>query len=59
MHIGQLAVVIGALVAYGATGGMVGCAIGFLVLSIAQLVFLGDTETSTATGSTGSTASSR
>ena len=43
-HIGQLAVVIGALVAYWGNWRQVGYAIGFLVLSIAQLGFLGDTE---------------
>ncbi len=44
MHIGQLAVVIGALVAYWGNWRQVGLAIGFLVLSVAQLGFLGDTE---------------
>jgi hypothetical protein len=44
VHIGQLAIVIGALVAYWGNWAAVGTAIGFLVLSIAQLGFLGDTE---------------
>ena len=44
VHIGQLAIVIGALVAYWGNWRQVGLAIGFLVLSIAQLGFLGDTE---------------
>jgi hypothetical protein len=44
VHAGQLAIVIGALVAYWGNWAMVGGAIGFLVLSIAQLGFLGDTE---------------
>jgi hypothetical protein len=44
VHIGQLAIVIGALVAYWGNWAAVGTAIGFLVLSVAQLGFLGDTE---------------
>jgi hypothetical protein len=44
VHIGQLAVVIGALVAYWGNWRQVGLAIGFLILSVAQLGFLGDTE---------------
>ena len=44
VHIGQLAIVIGALVAYWGNWRQVGFAIGFLVLSVAQLGFLGDTE---------------
>lgn len=44
VHIGQLAVVIGALVAYWGNWTQVGLAVGFLILSIAQLGFLGDTE---------------
>ena len=44
VHIGQLAVVIGALVAYWGNWKQVGLAVGFLILSIAQLGFLGDTE---------------
>ena len=44
MHIGQLAVVIGALVAYWGNWRQVGYAIGFLILSFAQLAFLGDTD---------------
>ncbi|HEX4746506.1 MAG TPA: hypothetical protein VFU99_06440 [Gaiellaceae bacterium] len=44
VHIGQLAIVIGAIVAYWGNWRMVGGAVGFLVLAIAQLAFLGDTE---------------
>ncbi len=44
VHIGQLAIVIGALVAYWGNWPMVGGAVAFLILSIAQLGFLGDTE---------------
>ena len=44
VHIGQLAIVIGALVAYWGNWTQVGLAIGFLILSVAQLGFLGDTE---------------
>jgi len=44
VHIGQLAIVIGALVAYWGNWNQVGLAVGFLILSIAQLGFLGDTE---------------
>ena len=44
VHIGQLAVVIGALVAYWGNWKQVGFAVAFLILSIAQLGFLGDTE---------------
>ena len=44
VHIGQLAIVIGALVAYWGNWNQVGLAIGFLVLSVAQLGFLGDTD---------------
>lgn len=44
VHLGQLAIVIGAIVAYWGNWAMVGGAIGFLVLSFAQLAFLGDTE---------------
>ena len=40
VHIGQLAVVIGVLVAYWGNWPMVGGAIAFLVLSIAQLGFI-------------------
>jgi hypothetical protein len=43
-HLGQLAVVIGAIAAYWGNWRAVGIALGFLVLSIAQLAFLGDTE---------------
>jgi hypothetical protein len=44
VHIGQLAIVIGALVAFWGNWTQVGLALGFLVLSVAQLGFLGDTE---------------
>lgn len=44
VHIGQLAIVIGAIVAYWGNWRMVGGAVGFLVLAIAQLAFLGDTD---------------
>jgi hypothetical protein len=44
VHLGQLAIVIGAVVAYWGNWRMVGGAVGFLVLAIAQLAFLGDTE---------------
>jgi len=44
VHIGQLAIVIGAIVVFWRNWVGVGTAIGFLVLSVAQLAFLGDTE---------------
>lgn len=44
VHIGQLAIVIGVIVAAWGRWAMVAGALGFLVLSIAQLAFLGDTE---------------
>jgi hypothetical protein len=44
VHIGQLLIVIGALVAYWGNWTQVGLAVGFLILSIAQLGFLGDNE---------------
>jgi hypothetical protein len=44
VHLGQLAIVIGAIVGYWGNWRMVGGAIGFLVLAFAQLAFLGDTE---------------
>jgi phosphatidylglycerophosphate synthase len=44
VHIGQLAIVIGALVAYWGNWRQVGYAIGFLILSVAQLGFLGDPD---------------
>ena len=40
VHIGQLAIVIGALAAYWGNWPMVGGAIAFLVLSFAQLAFI-------------------
>lgn len=44
VHIAQLAIVIGALVAYWGNWKQVGLAVGFLILSIAQLGFLGNTD---------------
>jgi hypothetical protein len=44
VHAGQLAIVIGALVAYWGNWKQVGLAIGFLILAFAQLGFLGDTD---------------
>jgi hypothetical protein len=44
VHLGQLAIVIGALVAYWGNWNQVGLAIGFLVVSLAQVPALGDTE---------------
>ena len=44
VHLGQLAVVIGAIVGYFGNWRAVGLALGFLVLSVAQLAFLGDTD---------------
>jgi hypothetical protein len=44
VHLGELAIVIGAIVAYFGNWKAVGIAIGFLVLAVAQIGFLGDTE---------------
>lgn len=44
VHLGQLAVVIGGIWAWWGRWKLVGVAVGFLVLSVAQLMFLGDTE---------------
>ncbi|MDQ3672604.1 MAG: hypothetical protein M3364_09265 [Actinomycetota bacterium] len=44
VHLGQLAIVVGALVAYWGNWRAVGLAVGFLVLSVAQLAFLGNTD---------------
>jgi hypothetical protein len=44
VHLGELAIVIGAIVAYFGNWKAVGIAIAFLVLSVAQIGFLGDTE---------------
>lgn len=44
VHLGQLAIVIGAIVAAWGNWRAVGAALGFLVLSIVQLVALGDPE---------------
>jgi hypothetical protein len=44
VHLGQLAIVIGALIVFWGNWPAVGTAIGFLVLSVAQLAFLGNTD---------------
>ena len=44
VHAGQLAIVIGAIVAYWGNWAMVAGAFGFLVVSFAQLALLGDTD---------------
>ena len=44
VHIGQLLIVIGAIWAFWGNWGAVGLAVAFLVLCVAQLGFLGDTE---------------
>ena len=44
VHIGELLVVIGAIWAWWGNWKVVGAAVAFLVLSVAQLAFLGDTE---------------
>lgn len=44
VHIGQLLVVIGAIWAWWGNWKVVGGAVAFLVLAVAQLAFLGDTE---------------
>ena len=44
VHIGELTVVIGAVWAWWGNWKAVGLAFGFLVVSVAQLAFLGDTE---------------
>ena len=44
VHIGQLMVVIGAIWAWWGNWKVVGAAVAFLVISVAQLGFLGDTE---------------
>ena len=43
-HIGQLLIVIGGIWACWGKWGWVGAAVAFLVLCVAQLAFLGDTE---------------
>ena len=43
-HIGELLSVIGAIWAWWGNWGAVGLAVAFLVLSVAQLAFLGDTD---------------
>jgi hypothetical protein len=44
VHLGELAIVIGAIWAWWGNWKAVGTAVGFLVLSVAQLALLGDTE---------------
>ena len=44
VHIGQLLIVIGAIWALWRNWGWVAAAVAFLVLSVAQLAFLGDTD---------------
>lgn len=44
VHLGQLAIVIGALVVYWGNWRQVGLAVAFLVLSVAQVPALGDTD---------------
>jgi hypothetical protein len=44
VHLGELAIVIGAITAWWGNWRVVGLALGFFVLSIAQVAFLGDTE---------------
>lgn len=44
VHVGQLLIVIGAIWAWWGNWNAVGLAVAFLVLSVAQLGFLGDTE---------------
>ena len=58
VHAGQLAIVIGAIWAWWGNWARVGGAVGFLILAVAQLAFLGDTGEQ-GTGSTVFTASSR
>lgn len=44
VHLGQLMIVIGAIVAAWGNWRAVGAAVGFLVLSVLQLFFIGDTD---------------
>ena len=44
VHIGQLLIVIGAIWAWWGNWNAVGLAVAFLVICVAQLAFLGDTE---------------
>ncbi|HKY25950.1 MAG TPA: hypothetical protein VJM07_12375 [Gaiella sp.] len=44
VHIGQLLIVIGAIWAWWGNWNAVGLAVAFLVVCVAQLAFLGDTE---------------
>ncbi len=44
VHIGELSIVIGSIWAWWGKWNVVGTAVGFLVLAIAQLAFLGDVD---------------
>jgi hypothetical protein len=44
VHVGELLIVIGAIWAWWGNWTAVGLAVAFLVLSVAQLAFLGDTD---------------
>ena len=44
VHVGQLLIVIGGIWAFWGNWGWVAAALGFLVLCVAQLAFLGDTD---------------
>lgn len=44
VHLGQLMIVIGAIVAAWGNWRAVGAAVGFLVVSVAQLALIGDTD---------------
>ena len=55
VHVGELLIVIGAIWGWWGNWNAVGLAVAFLVLSMAQLAFLGDTEEGA--GSTACTAS--
>jgi hypothetical protein len=44
VHLGELAIVVGAIVAWWGNWTAVGGAVAFLVLSVAQIAFLGDTD---------------
>jgi hypothetical protein len=44
VHAGELAVVVGAIVAFWGRWWAVAGAVGFLILSVAQIAFLGDTD---------------
>jgi hypothetical protein len=44
VHVGELLIVIGAIWAWWGNWNAVGLAVAFLILSVAQLAFLGDTD---------------